>query len=210
MFVSALMQRLLQQQLVLQATKRKRLQLRNAMTLRLSAVGVSFKKFLCVWAGLCALPIFAAEVMTVSIDEVLKGSDHLAAYRSEFNASIEAQFAEAQTVLDSIHEIQSEIAILEEKEELTVEEQGVLLRFKKLLNDKSRTFQSLKQEADAIVNERREALFDLHTDDILEVIQDYCESEEISVVFPRDGSIILFSKDDLDLSDVILENLNAD
>jgi hypothetical protein len=160
----------------------------------------------------CLLPLSAEQIVTVSINEVLKGSDHLAAYRPEFNASIEAEFAEAESVLETLKEIGREVEVLRKKQEtegLSTEETGVLQRFLKLQSDKTKTFLELRNAADKVANERRTALFDLHTDDILKALKEHCKASDILIALPADGSVVLYSKGKLDHSEVVLEKLNS-
>ncbi|WP_309387612.1 OmpH family outer membrane protein [Cerasicoccus frondis] len=156
-------------------------------------------------------------ILTVNVAKLYDGYWKAKEAEAKFQSSIENAQQEIQTMIsegmqmtESLQELQAESsspAISDErKKEIAAEAQEKI----KTIQQKERDVNQFRQTTDRQLQQRRQAITELHLSDIQAVVTEVAKSKGADLVLNTQGLAVVYSSEAMDITDDVMTKLNAD
>lgn len=179
------------------------------------------RKLLLTFLALAAFSVASAQnapvILTVNVARLYDGYWKAAEAEAKFQSSIENAQQEIQTMIEEgmamtekLQELQAEAgspALSEtRKQEITGELQAQIQQ----IQQKEAEVNQFRQKTDRQLQQRRQAITELHLNEIQEIVSEIAETKNADLVLNTQGLAVVFAKETMDITDEVLEKLNAD
>jgi Skp family chaperone for outer membrane proteins len=158
----------------------------------------------------------APSLVTVDVNKALAGYQRLQEAQVKFEASVttareelEAEANKLRGAADEINELQQQAqnpALTESKiKELETQMQGKFEAYRVLEND----FNTMRQRTERTLADRRNNILGLHLEEVKDAIKKVCRDRGATLALNVDGNVVLYSDASFDITNDVLQALNA-
>ncbi|MEO0794912.1 MAG: OmpH family outer membrane protein [Verrucomicrobiota bacterium] len=175
------------------------------------------RKLLITLLAVCSCSLaFSQTILTVDVAKLYENYWKAAEAEEKFKSSIENAQQEIQTMIqegmsmtEKLQALQAEAnqpAISEErKAEIGQQLQKDILA----IQQKEAEVNQFRQQTDRQLQQRRQAITELHISEIREVVTEVAQSKSADMVLNTQGLAVVYSKDSMDITDEVIVKLNA-
>lgn len=179
------------------------------------------RKILITLFALCSMSIAFAQnspvILTVNVGKLYDGYWKAKEAEAKFQSSIENAQQEIQTMISEGMQMTEKLQALQaeagspaisadRKQEITKEAQGQIAEIQK----KEQAVNKFRQETDSRLQQRRQAIVELHINEIKDVVTEVAKAKGADLVLNTQGLAVVYGSDSMDITDEVLTKLNAD
>lgn len=168
-------------------------------------------------AGLALTLQADIKIVTVDMARVFNEYYRVQQAQTSFQQSVEEANADIQEMIEGgqalAEEFEMEVAKMENPALTESGQQQARQRAEELqfeLQQIERDIQRFQQETQAVLQERRQNILNLHMGEIRDVVQRISRNEGASLALNTQGTSVIFASSSLDITDAVLARLNAD
>ncbi|GHC08336.1 OmpH family outer membrane protein [Cerasicoccus arenae] len=155
-------------------------------------------------------------ILTVNVAKLYDGYWKAKEAEAKFQSSIENAQQEIQSMItegmamtEKLQALQAESgspAISKDRKDEIAQEAQTQIQ---AIQQKERDVNAFRQKTDRQLQQRRQAITELHLSDIQEVVTEVAEEKGADLVLNTQGLAVVFSKESMDVTDDVLTKLNA-
>ena len=156
-------------------------------------------------------------MVTVDMQQVYQNYERAAEARERFQSSVTNAEEEVQTMQQEMQTMQQELQTLNEqlqsdalaeaaREEMTTELQQGLTE----LRQKQQQLLEFRQQTQNFLQERSQSIMQLHYREIQEVVGQMAQEMNADLVLNSSGAMVVYAAPKFDITEQVLERLNAD
>lgn len=178
------------------------------------------RKLLITLLAICSFGVAYAQstpvILTVNVAKLYEGYWKAKEAEAKFQSSIENAQTEIQTMIsegmamtEKLQALQAEAsspAISDERrQEIAKQAQAQVQEIQK----KEQDVNQFRQKTDARLQQRRQAIVELHLNEIQEIVTDVAKAKGATLVLNTQGLAVVYSAESLDITDEVMTKLNA-